>query len=240
MSDMDERVKTFFDDAAGPAEAQPLPRRRIGARRAVVALCAVAIVVVAAVFAVVSRHGGSKSSGAQGSGSCIASITWRGHVYIGNRVGAAPELGSPVEGATKPPCESNAQPTAARVTTLARIDPRTALGSAEDPTIVWIVAGRCAGFAQAVLHSCLRESLAFEGRHYVPTRLERSLDLGGSIGAGELARGNVRQTVAVRSLAGVSKAAAVATEEDPKLVFLADGRCELPGLGDLSSCLRSS
>jgi hypothetical protein len=234
MSKLDDRLKAFFEEAEGPAEARPLPRRR---RRPALALAgaAVAIVAAAAVAVVVSRHGGSKSTGSRSVGACTALLTWRGHVYIGNRVLAAPERGAPVEDGTTPRCEDlPAAP--AHVTRLVGIDPRTAIGSADDPTIVWILAGRCTGFGQQNVLSCLREDLTFEGRRYVPTQLGQPLEQGQPVGTGRL----LDKSVEVRSLTGVSKEAAVATDAEPGLVFLADGRCELWELVRLASCLRGS
>jgi hypothetical protein len=234
MSNLDDRLKAFFEHAEGPAEALPLPRRP---RRATLALAAavVAIVAAAAVAVVVSRHGGSKSGVSRGAGSCVALLTWRGHVYIGNRVDAAPERGAPVEDGTTPRCED--MPAApAQVTRLVGIDPRTAIGSADDPTIVWILAGRCSGFLQQEVVSCLREELTFEGRRYVPTRLGQPLEQGQPVGTGRL----LDKSVEVRSLTGVPTGTAVATDAEPGLVFLADGRCELWELVRLASCLRGS
>jgi hypothetical protein len=232
MSNLDDRLKAFFEQAEGPAEALPLPRRR---RRTVLALAAavVAIVAAAAVAVVVSRHSGSKSSVSRSAGICAATLTWRGHVYVGNRVAAAPKHGAPLEDGTTPPCE-DVPGAPAQVTRLVGIDPRTAIGSADDPTIVWILAGRCAGFSQHDVLSCLREDLTFEGRRYVPTRLEQPLEQGQAVGAGRL----LDKSVEVRSLTGVPKEAAVATDAEPGLVFLADGRCELFELVRLASCLR--
>jgi hypothetical protein len=232
MSNLDDRLKAFFEHAEGPGEALPLPRRR----RPVFALAAalVAIVAAASVAVVVSRHDGSKSSVSSG-GSCVALLTWRGHVYIGNRVNAAPERGAPLENGTTPRCEDiPAAP--ADVTRLVGIDPRTAVGSADDPTIVWILAGRCTGFSQQDVLSCLREDLTFEGRRYVPTRLGQPLEQGRAVGTGRL----LDKSVEVRPLTGVSTETAVATDAEPGLVFLADGRCELWALVRIASCLRGS
>jgi hypothetical protein len=234
MSNLDDRLKAFFDQAEGPAEALPLPRRR---RRPALALAAavVAIVAAAAVAVVVSRHGGSKSSVSRSAGACAAVLTWHGHEYVGNRVTAAPERGSSVEAGTAPGCEDvPGGPVYLR--RLVGIDPRTALGSADDPTTVWILAGRCAGFSQQDAVSCLREDLIFDGRRYVPTRLEQQLARGHTVGTGRL----VDKSVEVRSLTGVPKEAAVATDAEPGVVFLADGRCELFELVRIASCLRAS
>jgi hypothetical protein len=232
MSNLDDRLKAFFEQAEGPAEALPLPRRR---RRTALALVAAAVVIVAAaaVAVAVTRHGGSRSSVSRSAGLCVASLTWRGHVYVGNRVTAAPEHGAPLEDGTTPRCEDVPGPPA-QVTRLVGIDPRTAIGSAADPTIVWILAGRCTGFSQQDVLSCLREDLTFEGRRYVPTRLEQPLEQGQAVGTGRL----LDKSVEVRSLNGVPKEAAVATDAEPGLVFLADGRCELFELVRLTSCLR--
>jgi hypothetical protein len=234
MSNLDDRLKAFFESAEGPAEAFPLPRRR---RWTALALAAavVAIVAAAAVVAIVERHGGSKSSGSRSTGSCVALLTWRGHEYVGNRVLAAPKQGAPVEDGTTPRCE-DVPGGPARVRRLVGIDPRTAIGSADDPTIVWILAGRCAGFSQRDALSCLREALTFDGRRYVPTRLEQPLEQGQPVGTGRL----LEKSVEVRSLSGVPKEAAVATDAEPGLVFVADGRCELFELVRLRSCLRGS
>jgi hypothetical protein len=234
MSNLDDRLKAFFEQAEGPAEALPLPRRR---RRAALALAAavVAVVAAAAVAVVVSRHGGSKASVSRSAGSCVAVLTWHGHEYVGNRVDAAPERGAPVEDGTTPSCEDvPGGPTQLR--RLVGIDPRTALGSADDPTIVWILAGRCAGFSQQDAVSCLHEELTFEGRRYVPTRLQQPLERGQAVGTGRL----LDKSVEVRSLTGVPQEAAVVTDAEPGLVFLADGRCELFELVRIASCLRGS
>ena len=122
------------------------------------------------------------------------------------------------------------------MTRLVGIDPRTAIGSADDPTIVWILAGRCAGFSQQDVVPCLREELTFEGRRYVPTRLGQPLEQGQVVGSGRL----LDQSVEIRSLTGVPTETAVATDAKPGLVFLADGRCELWELVRLPSCLRGS
>jgi hypothetical protein len=234
MSSLDDRLKAFFEHAEGPTEALPLPRRR---RRPALVLAAavIAIVAAAAVAVVVSRHDGSKSGVSQSGTSCAALLTWRGHVYVGNRVLAAPERGAPVEDGTTPRCEDlPAAP--AHLMRLVGIDPRTALGSATDPTIVWIVAGRCAGFLQQEVLSCLREDLTFGGRRYVPTRLEQPLEQGQAVGTGRL----LDKSVEVRSLTGMPKEVAVSTDAEPGLVFIADGRCELWELVRLPSCLRGS
>jgi len=233
MSNLDDRLKAFFEAAEGPAEALPLPRRP---RRVALALTAavIAIVAGAAVAVAVTGHGGSKSSGSQ-SGSCAATLTWRGHLYLGNRVVAAPEQGAPVEDGTTPRCE-DVPAASAHVTRLVGIDPRTAIGSADDPTIVWIVAGRCTGFLQRDVLSCLREDLIFDGRRYVPTRLGQPLEQGQPVGTGRL----LDKSVEVTSLTGVPKEVAVATDAEPGLVFIADGRCELYELVRLLSCLRGS
>jgi hypothetical protein len=234
MSNLDDRLKAFFETAEGPVEALPLPRRP---RRAALALAAavIAIVAAAAVAVAVSRHGGSKSSVSRGGVTCAATLTWRGHVYIGNRVVAAPEQGAPLEDGTTPRCE-DVPGGPAHVMRLVGIDPRTAIGSADDPTIVWILAGRCAGFLQREVLSCLREDLTFHGRRYVPTRLQQQLEPGPSLGAGRLDD----KSVEVMSLTSVSKEIAVATGAEPGLVFIADGRCELWELVRLPSCLRGS
>jgi hypothetical protein len=233
MSNLDDRLKAFFEHAEGPAEALPLPRRR---RRSALALAAAVVAIVAAAaVAVVGRHDGSKSGVSRSGGSCAALLTWRGHVYIGNRVDAAPERGAPVDDGTTPRCE-DVPAAPAHVTRLVGIDPRTAIGSADDPTIVWILAGRCTGFGQQNVVSCLREDLTFEGRRYVPTQLEQPLEQGQPVGTGRL----LDKSVEVRSLTGVPKEAAVATDAEPGLVFLADGRCELWELVRLASCLRGS
>jgi hypothetical protein len=203
-------------------------------RRAALALAAAVVAATVAVVVVV-RQGGSKSSVSRGGVSCIALLTWRGHVYIGNRVDAAPERGAPVEDGTTPRCE-DVPGAPAHVARLVGIDPRTAIGSADDPTIVWILAGRCSGFSQQDAVSCLREDLTFEGRRYVPTQLQQPLERGQPVGTGRL----LDKSVEVRSLTGVPKEAAVATDAEPGLVFVADGRCELWELVRLASCLRGS
>ena len=233
MSNLDDRLKTFFEAAEGPAEALPLPRRR--GRTALALAAAAAIVAAAAVAVVVSRHGGSKPSASRSGGACAAMVTWHGHEYVGNRVTAAPERGAPVEDGTTPDCE-DVPGGSVGLTRLVGIDPRTALGSADDPTIVWILAGRCAGFSQQTVLSCLREDLTFGGRRYVPTRLEQPLGQGQAVGTGRL----LGKSVEVRSLTGVPQEAAVATDAEPGLVFLADGRCELFELVRIPSCLRGS
>jgi hypothetical protein len=234
MSNLDDRLKAFFETAEGPAEALPLPRRP---RRAALALTAavIAILAAAAVAVAVSRHGGSKSSVSQGGTSCVATLTWRGHVYIGNRVVAAPEQGAAVEDGITPRC-ADVPGGPAHVRRLVGIDPRTAIGSADDPTIVWILAGRCSGFLQRDMLSCLREELIFDGRRYVPTRLEQPLDQGQPVGTGRL----LDKSVEVRSFTGVPSEVAVATDAEPGLVFIADGRCEIHELVLLPSCLRGS
>src|SRR5919198_1351216 len=137
--------------------------------------------------------------------------------------------GAPVEDATTRPCE-DVPAAPAHVTTLVGIDPRTALGSADDPTIVWVLAGRCAGFSKLDVLSCLRESLSFEGRRYVPTRLDQRLEPGRALGTGRLDD----ESVEVQSFTSVPKEVAVATDAKPGLVFLADGHCELFELGGLA------
>jgi hypothetical protein len=235
ISNLDDRLKAFFERAEGPAEAFPLPRRRRSKVSFALAAAVVAVVAAAAVVAVVDRHGGSKPSVSRSGVSCAALLRWRGHVYVGNRVAAAPERGAPVEDGTTPRCE-DVPAAPAHVTRLVGIDPRTAIGSADDPTIVWIVAGRCAGFSQRDVLSCLREDLTFDGRRYVPTRLEQPLEQGQPVGTGRL----LDKSVEVRSLTGVPKEVAVATDAEPGLVFVADGRCELSELVRLPSCLRGS
>ena len=67
MSNLDDRLKTFFEAAEGPAEALPLPRRR--GRTALALAAAAAIVAAAAVAVVVSRHGGGCSHSFWGCGA---------------------------------------------------------------------------------------------------------------------------------------------------------------------------
>jgi hypothetical protein len=104
------------------------------------------------------------------------------------------------------------------------------------PGIVYVAAGRCAGFDGLAFEDCLREPLDYQGARYVATRLLGPVSRAGALGPGTLAG----RPAEVERLVGIAPSRAVSVASAPAdVVYLAQGVCPLPGLDRLERCLQS-
>jgi hypothetical protein len=135
---------------------------------------------------------------------------------------------------TVPGCESPS--TTADAVALKGIDPAVAVALDGSPGVVYVLAGRCAGYSESDFLSCLRTPLDLGGRSFYATRPVDELQRGAAAATGSLGG----RSVDVLRLQGIPSTAAVAVAGRADEIFLAPDVCPLPGLTQLVECLRTA
>jgi hypothetical protein len=127
------------------------------------------------------------------------------------------------------------------------IDPGVAVAVAGRPGVVFVLGGRCAGYANDDRWRCLLEPLSYAGASYTGTSYpvspgtQGTVTLGAPLGGARLGG----EAVTAVRIDGVDPAVAVGVEGRPHEAFLASGVCPYERFAnrlaadDLSRCLRS-
>ena len=125
---------------------------------------------------------------------------------------------------------------------MGEIDPGVAVAAGGRPGSIFVLGGRCSGYAADDRWRCLLRPLAFRSVSYTGVSYPGGgkLELGKALGEAELGG----QTVTAVELAGVDPAVAVGVEGRPGEAFVAPGVCpyerfsEDQALDDLRRCLQ--
>jgi Family of unknown function (DUF6281) len=253
-ADVDATIRRMLEAYQGPPE----PRERRGPSRLrpwlrrprVVLVAVVAVVVLVPLFASFLSADGE----GDGNSGCAALLRFQGVEYRGDSIGDRRlSLQDSLGSAVVPSCtdavieDQDAGTTTVlgspggtvEVFSLQGIDPSVAIAREDEPTAVYVAAGRCVAYTGwSDFEACLREPVVFAGTAYVGTRLievgeSSGLALGETLGLGE----RDSRRVSVAALEGVSQAAAIAIEGS-NATYIALDRCFFSDPEALVECLK--
>jgi hypothetical protein len=236
-NDLDRELTAMLRDEEGPPEPQPRASRRGIPLRLVAVALALAAAAAGVAFAVVHSTSSSSRSASRSTGgaSCAALVRFRGLPYVGTTLrDVTLPRGGRLGQVTVPGCESPS--TTADAVALVGIDPAVAVALDDSPGVVYVLAGRCAGYSGGDVVSCLQTPLDLGGRRFYATQPVDELPRGAAAGTGSLGG----RRVDVLRLQGVAPTAAVAVTGRAGEIFLAPDVCPLAGLTQLVDCLRKT
>jgi hypothetical protein len=250
-ADVDRALQQLFAELAGEPFARPAQGRRPRRARWPLLGLAFGLLLAAAAAVTAFQLAGSdqqttpepRASGTAGA-ACIASLDFQGGTYLGTRLhGTVLERQGTLGQATIPSCadtESEAPSPGRMVEAVALqgIDPAAAVAVSDEPDVVYVLAGRCAGAAaDAQLISCLKERVSFRGTTYRATGISVARTLLSAVGPARRFLGSRNAgAVAISTIHGIDIRDAVALARGK--LYIADGRCELWGIPRVLKCLR--